>query len=131
MRRIELNYKQLKDLVRFTDPFIHSYEKELEILSYFKAGELQPPSLIEHEKQYLIFNGNHRVLVAISYELTIPCIIIENLDDVLQTQKDEGDRFRDISMVSPLTFDGVIEDLIKRAEQNCHEDPTIYSYKDI
>ena len=130
MKRIELNYKQLKDLARFTDPLIHSYEKEEEILGYFKVGELRPPSLIENNKQYLIFNGNHRVLVAINNELTISCRILENLNDVFQAQKDEDDQFRDISTILPLTFDGVIKDLIKSAEQYGHQDPAKYSYRD-
>jgi len=127
MKRIKLNHLELKDLARFTDPFIHSYEKEIEILRYFEAGELRPPSLIEHDKQYLIFNGNHRVLVAINTKLTISCKILENLDDVFQAQTDEGDQYRDLSNVSPITFEGVIEDLIKRAEQYGHEDPDNYS----
>lgn len=128
MKIIRLNHQELKDLTKFTDPFIHSIEKEEEILRYFRAGELRPPSLIEHDKQYLIFNGNHRVLVAINNKLTIFCEILENLDDVFQAQADEGNQYRDISMVSPLTFEGVIEDLIKRAEQYGHEDPDRYSY---
>jgi hypothetical protein len=44
--------------------------------------------------------------VAIGNKLTIPCKILESLDDVLMAQTEEGDQFRDISSVSPLTFQG-------------------------
>jgi hypothetical protein len=128
MKKIELNHQALRDLVKFTDPFMHTMEKEEEILGYFRAGELRPPFFIEHGEQYLVFNGNHRVLVAINNKLTIPCQILENLDDVIKAQSDEGDRYRDISMVSPLTFDGVVEDLLKSAELWGHQKPDKYAY---
>lgn len=130
MRTIEFSHKELRLLVRFTDPFLHSYEKEQEILSYFHAGQLRPPSLVEHGGQYLIFNGNHRVLVVIAHKLTISCKILESLDDVLLTQTDEGDRFRDISSVSPLTFQGVVEELVQAAKRYGWEDPDSYSFAD-
>jgi hypothetical protein len=44
MRTIELNHEELRALVRFTDPFIHSPEKEQAILSYVHAGHLRPPA---------------------------------------------------------------------------------------
>jgi hypothetical protein len=130
MKRIKLNYNQLKNLAKFTDPFIHSYEKEEEILSYFRYGQYRPPSLIEHNQQYLIFNGNHRVMVAINYKLTILCNIIENIDDIIQVQHEEGKQYRDISMILPLTFEGVIQDLIRSAKKYNQVDPSDYSYKD-
>ncbi len=128
MKIITLDHKKLKKLVRFTDPFIHSYEKEVEILQHFRAGELRPPSLIEYNKKFLIFNGNHRVLVAINNKLTITCKLLENIDDVLQAQRDEHHQYRDISMVSPLTFEAIVEDLIERSKQYGDEDPRKYSY---
>ena len=130
MRTIELNHEELKALVRFTDPFLHSLEKEQEILSYFHAGRLRPPSLVEHGGRFLIFNGNHRVLVAIGNELTIACKILESLDDILLAQADEGDQFRDISSVSPLTFQGVVEELRHAAKRWGHQDPDSHSFAD-
>ena len=128
MKEIKLDHHELKLLVRFTDPFIHSPEKEEEILRYFEAGELRRPSLIEHDKEYLVFNGNHRVLVAIAHKLTICCIVIENLDDVSHVQDLESERPRDISMISPLTFEGVIQNLIESAQEYGHQDPERYSF---
>jgi len=128
MKEILLTHEMLRKMVRFTDPFIHSMEKEEEILSYFKRGDLRPPSLVEHGGRLLIFNGNHRVLVAINRELTIPCIVLENLADVHAAQASEGARDRDISMVSPLSFEGVIEQLFASAETYGSVDPSDYSY---
>ena len=130
MKRINLDHQELNNLVRFTDPLIHSPEKEEEILLYFETGKLRPPSLIEHDKKYLVFNGNHRVLVAIAHKLAICCIVLENLDDVSHVQDLEGDQYRDISMVSPLTFEGVIIDLIKSAQEHDHQDPERYTFRD-
>lgn len=130
MKKITLDHQELKHLVRFTDPFIHSPEKEEEIFRYFKAGELRPPSLIEHDEEYLVFNGNHRVLVAIAHELTICCIVLENLGDVSFAQGLEGDQCRDVSMVAPLTFEGVVQELIKGAQEYGREDPERYTFRD-
>lgn len=128
MKEVELNHQELRDLVKFTDPFMHTMEKEEEILTYFEAGELRPPYLVEHENQYLVFNGNHRVLVAINNKLTISCQVLENLEDIMQAQDNEGDRYRDISMVSPLTYNGVLKDLLESAKLHGDEDPDKYSY---
>jgi len=130
MKRIKLDHRELKDLVRFTDPFIHSAEKEEELLKYYRAGELRPPSLIEYDKEYLVFNGNHRVLVAIAYKLTLSCIVLENLDDVFRAQTLEGEQYRDISNISPMSFKGVIQDLIESAKLFGQVDPVKFSFID-
>lgn len=126
-----MGHKELRSLVRFTDPFIHSPEKEEDILRYFESGELRPPALIEHNGEYLVFNGNHRVLVACAHKLSIECILLENLDDILESQALEGDQFRDISMVCPLTFEGIVQNLMEAAELYGHEDPEKYTFRDM
>ena len=131
MREIKLDHHELRALVRFTDPFIHSPEKEEEILSYHQAGQLRPPSLVEHDGHYLVFNGNHRVLVAINRALVITCRILEDLDDVLRIQADGEDESRGLSSVVPLTFHGVIEALLKDAKKWGQQDPDSYSYNDL
>jgi hypothetical protein len=129
MRTIELTNHHLNDLVWFTDPLIHSPEKEEEIVSRFKNGELSPPCLIEHNGHFLVFNGNHRVLVARSYKWTITCRILENLEDIVHTQSEEMDN-RDLSMVAPLTFEGVVAELLKGAAQCRYQDPETHSFRD-
>ena len=123
MKTIELNYQELRKLTRFTDPLMHSLEKEEEIMNYFNNGKLKPPSLVKDDKLYLIFNGNHRVLVAINNKLTICCRILENINDISKAQNDEGELYRDLSMISPLTFEGVLKDLRKSAIEWSNQNP--------
>jgi len=128
MRTIELTHHQLNDLVWFTDPLIHSPEKEDEICSRFEKGALSPPCLVEHDGHFLVFNGNHRVSVARSYQWTISCKILENIEDIVHAQSEEMDN-RDLSMVSPLTLEGVVDELLKGAEQHRYQDPERYSFR--
>jgi hypothetical protein len=81
------------------------------LLEYYKNGTLKPPFLIEDNGQFLIFNGNHRVLVAINNELELKCKIIETNEDIANAQTEEGERYRDLSMVDPVTLENVLEDL--------------------
>jgi len=125
MYDVILNYKELKQVTKFTDPFIHDVWKEEEILLHYKQGTLQKPLLIKNDNIYLIFNGNHRILVAINNKLTITCKILENLDDVLIAQKVEGED-RDISGINPLTFENIVTELIVSAEKLSSQNPTAY-----
>lgn len=129
MRKIQLDHERLRASVRFTDLFCHTMEKEKEILEYYHAGDLRPPTLIEYGSEYLIFNGNHRVLVAINNQLTISCNVLEDLADILQAQADEGEQDRDISAVFPLTFEGVVDDLVSYAQLYREVDPSRYAYE--
>ena len=130
MRSVTLCHRCLRRHVRFTDPLLHSLEKEEEILSYVSAGTLRPPSLVVDGVAYLIFNGNHRVLVAINRKLTIVCTLLEDVDDVLRSQADEGPDYRDISRLVPITFEGVVADLRDGASNNVVADPEVYSFAD-
>jgi ParB-like chromosome segregation protein Spo0J len=129
MRTIELTHHQLNDFVWFTDPLIHSPEQEEQICSRFERCELSPPCLVEHNGHFLVFNGNHRILVARNYQWKIPCTILETLDDIVLAQSTEIDN-RDLSMVVPLTFEGVVDELLKGAEQHRYQDPEKYSFRD-
>jgi hypothetical protein len=128
MMEITLDHQKLRDLVKFTDPLIHSLEKEEDILSYINVGELRPPSLVEHHGQYLVFNGNHRVLVAINRRLTITCRVLEDLDDVRVAQADEKELSRDLASVKPLTFQGIVDELVEGAKEHGHQNPDHYVY---
>ena len=130
MQEIRLESRTLKRSVRFTDSFLHSPEKEQEILRYYESGNLRPPSLVKDGDVYLIFNGNHRVLVAIAHELTIDCIVLEDPEDVAYAQEIEGEQYRDISMVSPLSLDGLVQDLRERADKCSNQDPEDYTFRD-
>jgi len=90
-------------VVWFTDPLIHSPEKEEEICSRFERNEL--------------------------LQWTISCKILEHLDDIIHAQSEESDH-RDISMVSPLTLEGVVDELLKGAEQYRDQNPEQYSFRD-
>jgi hypothetical protein len=68
------------------------------------------------------------VLVAINNELEITCKILESLEDILQAQEEEGDDYRDISDIIPLTFEGVLHRLRASAEKWSAQDPSDYSY---
>jgi hypothetical protein len=127
MKDIDLDHRELRELVRFTDPFIHSPEKEEEILAYFMAGTLRALSLVRCGQQFLIFNGNHRVLVAIAHRFTITCRVLEDLDDVFWAQAHE-DEHRDLSAVAPLTFESVVEELLQCAAQYGDQNPDDYSF---
>ena len=128
MKRVELNHYELRSFVKFTDPLMLSYEKLDAILHHVNIGDLRAPYLIKHGETYFIFNGNHRVLVAINNELTIYCKIIENINDVEQAQIDEGDDYRDVSMISPFTFNGVLQELKDSAEKWAHQNPEDYDF---
>ncbi len=131
MKAITLCHRCLRRYVRFTDPFLNSPEKEEDLLARFARGEMRPPSLVEDHGAYLIFNGNHRVLLAITRHLTIECTVLESVEDVLQSQILEAPRDRDLSAIVPLTFQGVIAALKASAAIHGDQDPDVYSFADM
>lgn len=126
MREILID-KNVRNRIKFTDPFMHTLEKEEEILYYFASGKYRKPFVIECEDNYLIFNGNHRILVAINNDIEINCYVLENLEDVLKAQEIEGDDYRDVSDIIPLTFEGIIRHLSLRAEM-ADQNASAYKY---
>ncbi|HEX3037257.1 MAG TPA: hypothetical protein VHT73_19405 [Thermodesulfobacteriota bacterium] len=115
MREIMFTSKQLKEVVKFTDPIMLIIQKEEEILECYNNGTLKPPFLVEDNSQFLIFNGNHRVLVAINNKLNIKCKIIETDEDIALAQAEEGEGYRDLTNIDPLTMENVLKELRKSA----------------
>jgi hypothetical protein len=128
MFEIILDHRELRHKVKFTDPLIHSMEKEDEILKYYKQGYLRNPCLLKDRQNYLIFNGNHRVLVAITNELSIKCTVLENVEDILKAQQDEGEDYRDIGNIVPLTFGNILKALRRSAKEWSTQDPDRYIF---
>ena len=80
MRKQKFTADQLRKSVRFTDPVM--FEKEQ--FEHLREGTLAEPYLVQSQGDYLIFNGNHRVIVAINNGVTIYCNVIENDEDVVK-----------------------------------------------
>ena len=130
MYEITLEPSELREKVKFTDPFIHYPQKEEEILNYHKEGLLRNPSLIKDGAEFLIFNGNHRILVAIAYELNITCTILEDLQDIIISQQVEGEDYRDIEDIVPLSFENVMKQLRESAKEWSTQNPDDYCFKE-
>ena len=123
MRRIKLSHEELRAQAKFTDPILnYSPWSEQEVLDYYTKGEFHPPYLVPNDNCYLIFNGNHRVLVAINNKLTIECQVLENLADVMRAQKDNMGN-RDLSAITNLTFDNIVANLEKSADEWSGQNP--------
>ena len=127
MRRQKFNHDQLSRLCKFTDPIIHFPEKEQEILKYYEKGNLKEPYLLENKGEYLIYNGNHRILIAINHKLTIYCKVIESYDDILQAQIDDP---VDLSKIGTITYEKVVNNLIKSASEWSSQNPSDYDFRD-
>jgi hypothetical protein len=130
MFEVTLDSNELRRKVKFTDPFIHYPQKEEEILKYYGQGLLRNPSVVKDGDKYLIFNGNHRILVAIAYELSITCTVLENMQDILKSQQNEGEDYRDIDNIVPLSFENIIKNLRESAKKWSTQNPDDYSFKD-
>jgi len=129
MFEIIFNPVELRGKVKFTDPFIHSMEKEDKILEYYRQGKLRNPCLLKDKENYLIFNGNHRVLVAINNEISIRCNILENMEDISKAQQDERDNYRYIDDIVPLTFENILRRLRKSAKKWSTQNPDNYRFQ--
>ena len=122
MRKITLTHKELRTQAKFTDP-ICKYDLcfEQEILGYQARGDLHPPVLMPNGDCYLIFNGNHRVLAAINNKLTIECLVLEDINDVMHVQREEMDNR--LLLLTKLTFEGIVTELEKAAKKWAGQNP--------
>ncbi|MFH1916380.1 MAG: hypothetical protein ABIJ21_03890 [Nanoarchaeota archaeon] len=111
MKDITSSYQELEERVAFTDPITSTIEWEEQILGYFHKGKLKKPYVIQSGDKYLIFNGNHRVLVAINNQLDLKLRVIENDKDLRIAQEEDERELR-----YSLQYDTVQKELQKAAE---------------
>ncbi len=88
---------------------------------------MKEPYLLKNKDEYLIFNGNHRILVSINYKLTIYCKVIENYEDILQAQADDD---RDLSGIGTITYEKVLDHLVESAKIHSSQNPKDYDFSD-
>lgn len=107
--------------LRITDPLSTLQERRQAILTDFESGTVLPvfviPNefLLPNEREYFVFNGNKRTVIARELVRSIRAYIISTTEE-LKVAQEQDPRFK-LPLNLPLNYEVVMEHLYNRAQK--------------